>query len=506
MSAIPKRLGHIWIGPKPAPVKWMRTWPEKHPDWEYTVYDNDFLVGFPFRLRRQINDYFWRGLYAGVQDMMRYEILFHFGGFMADADAICLHAVDELLDKPRAYTVYDRPETDPFRGVCPFLACEPGNPFIGRIIDTLAETPPEALRKAEVSTGNRFLMGRIREWQPDEDVLKIWPTHYFVPWQKSDPSAYYDGPDKVYAEQKWATSTYAYNRADGPGEEVLSPPELEARRTEVLDRLAAGVGRRLSPERADDHALMARVTELAGKVEAVLEAPECRKDFADLNRQLTKAVQQTGREDQAIHGLHFYRHMQNTPLTGSKLRTRSNGIRARLAGWLAQANRALIAGFDTGHLPALAMHLNPSLQLVAMDSARWRRDKDRNPPATQAYVPAAAAWLNARFNGNAVAEVSQEVDAMKRLAETASNLGAFDLLMMPASDDMSLGILKAALPLLSADAIVVCASVEHPTGAMQANRFEMQDLAYVPLELEDYGTQNGSLCAFRPRHKSRDGG
>ena len=499
MTAIPKRLGHIWIGPKPAPLKWMQTWPEKHPDWEYTVYDNDFLVGFPFRLRRQINEYFWRGLYAGVQDMMRYEILFHFGGFMADADAICLHPVDELLDKPRAYTVYDRPETDKFRGVCPLLACDPGNPLLGRIIDTLADTPPEALRKAEVSTGNRFLMSKIREWQPTEDALKIWPTHYFVPWQKSDPDAYYDGPDRVYAEQKWATSMYAYNREDGPGEEVFSPAELDMRRNAVLEQLAGGAGRRLSPLRHHDNALKFRVSELEAKVETVLEAPACLSDFAALNVVLTDAVTQSGREDQAVHGLHFYRHMQKAPLIDSKLRTRSNRIRARLVAWLAQAEDALVVGFDSGHLPLAAMHLNPDLKMTAIESAKWRRDKDRNPPATQAYVPAAAKWLANRFGPQMATSVALETEALQVLAADPVNHRRFDLLMLPASDVIGLAILKAALPLLREDAVVVCASPEHLTGATQALRFAMQDLAYLPLESEDYGAQNGSLCAFRPR-------
>ena len=39
---------------------------------------------------------------------MRYEILYEFGGFMADADAVCLHPVDKLLTRAGLYTVYDR--------------------------------------------------------------------------------------------------------------------------------------------------------------------------------------------------------------------------------------------------------------------------------------------------------------------------------------------------------------------------------------------------------------
>ncbi len=61
VNGIPKRLGHIWIGPKPAPMTWMQTWPELHPDWEYTIYDNDFLCSYPFRLRAHINEYFGVG-------------------------------------------------------------------------------------------------------------------------------------------------------------------------------------------------------------------------------------------------------------------------------------------------------------------------------------------------------------------------------------------------------------------------------------------------------------
>ena len=498
MSALPKRLGHIWIGPKPAPVKWMETWPQMHPDWEYTVYDNDFLAGYPFRLRPLINEYFWRGLYAGVQDMMRYEILYAFGGFMADADAICLHRVDELLDKPRAYTVYDRPETDKFRGVCPFLASEPGNPFLGKVIDELAAQDPGSLRKAEVSTGNRFLMRMIREIAPSEEQLKIFPTHYFVPWQKSDPDNVYDGPDTVYAEQKWATSTYAYNRADGPGETVLGREELEQNRTDMLHRLVGGKGRRLAPLRQLDAELLAQVDELGAAAKTTLQTPACLVDLEALNAQLVAAVHAGGVTDQSIHGLHFYRHMQQTSLVGSKLRTRSADIRARLAAWLAQAEDALLVGFDSGHLPLTALHMNDGLQVTAIESARWRRDKDRNPPATHLYVPAAADWLANRFGDRFATRIGTEVECLQQLAQDPQNHGRFDLLMLPASDVISLSIMTACRDLLSPNAIVVCASAEHATGMSQVDRLMMQGLAYDPIERQTYGAHNGSLCAFRP--------
>ena len=131
--AIPKRLGHIWIGPKPAPKLWMDSWPKLDP-WE--------------------------------------------------------------------------------------------------------------LRKPEVSTGNRFLMRMIKDGAPGPEVLQIFPTHYFIPWQKSAPDVWYDGPDKIYAEQKWGTSTFAYNRQNGPSAELLPGAEVQARHAGLLDRLAGAFGDR----------------------------------------------------------------------------------------------------------------------------------------------------------------------------------------------------------------------------------------------------------------------
>ena len=77
---IPKKMAHIWIGPLNPPVEWMNTWKEKHADWEYTLYDNNFLKSFSFKNKKLIEKYYELGLYAGAADLMRYEILYEFGG------------------------------------------------------------------------------------------------------------------------------------------------------------------------------------------------------------------------------------------------------------------------------------------------------------------------------------------------------------------------------------------------------------------------------------------
>lgn len=47
--AIPKRPGHIWIGDRPAPQRWLQSWRDLHPDWPYTLYDNVYLTGRRWR-------------------------------------------------------------------------------------------------------------------------------------------------------------------------------------------------------------------------------------------------------------------------------------------------------------------------------------------------------------------------------------------------------------------------------------------------------------------------
>ncbi len=41
--SIPKIIHQLWIGPKPAPTKFMQTWKEKHPDFDYIFWNEEEL-------------------------------------------------------------------------------------------------------------------------------------------------------------------------------------------------------------------------------------------------------------------------------------------------------------------------------------------------------------------------------------------------------------------------------------------------------------------------------
>ena len=60
LTPIPKKLGHIWIGDKQPPLEWMETWKQKHPDWDYQLFDNSYLSSRRWRCEAQIAEYMKR--------------------------------------------------------------------------------------------------------------------------------------------------------------------------------------------------------------------------------------------------------------------------------------------------------------------------------------------------------------------------------------------------------------------------------------------------------------
>lgn len=233
---IPRRLGHIWIGPQPAPLAWMDTWKAAHPGWAYTLYDNAYLTGRRFRNQPLINEYFRRAEYAGVADLMRYEILLETGGFLPEADSTCVNPVDELLTEAEAYTVFEFPGGKPGL-MSPFLASNPGNPVIEAVINELSQIAPESLKRSWLSTGNAFLRWFRRKNRHLHADMVIFPSHFFIPTHYRGMS--YSGPDKIYAEQMWGTTrrAYPFNRGRSP----LTAEDISAIRAEIQARLEANL-------------------------------------------------------------------------------------------------------------------------------------------------------------------------------------------------------------------------------------------------------------------------
>lgn len=197
---IPKILHAIWVGPKRMPKEWMQTWIDKHPEWEYILWDNERVGGYNFRHRKQINDCINTGKYHGAADIIRYEILYDFGGFVAPADSICHKAIDELLvleedcfccPDPYAYRSPD--------WLSPHLGATKGNRLIGEILKRI---PDKVVQPCD-DTGNQLLTNVVKELKYP---IRIYPAHYFLPY---NPDGKING-EIIYAEHKWGTTRNTY--------------------------------------------------------------------------------------------------------------------------------------------------------------------------------------------------------------------------------------------------------------------------------------------------------
>jgi len=201
---IPKIIHQLWVGPQPRPEKWMDTWKEKHPGWEYRLWDNDAIRGCHWVNQKHL-DYYWdRKIWHGVSDVCTYEILYYNGGFMIGADSICLAPIDELCyNDYDAYSVYEHEKLRPGL-ISPLHACVKGSLFARELIDGLRRktTGGEPWK----TTGNLYMGEMFRKTTAK---VKIFPSHYFN-WPHFADNKEYDGPDKIYARQNWGTSTRCY--------------------------------------------------------------------------------------------------------------------------------------------------------------------------------------------------------------------------------------------------------------------------------------------------------
>lgn len=94
-TKIPKIIHQIWLG-SPLPdvyKKWQASWLKLNPDWEYILWTDDTIKG----LELYNKDYFDKAINWGEKaNILRYEILYQFGGVYADMDFECLKSFDVL--------------------------------------------------------------------------------------------------------------------------------------------------------------------------------------------------------------------------------------------------------------------------------------------------------------------------------------------------------------------------------------------------------------------------
>jgi len=181
----------------------------------------------------------------------------------------------------------------------------------------------------------------------------------------------------------------------------------------------------------------------ADRCEAILGSDAFRRDLAGLNTAIVTALAEAG-EPAVINGNVLYAN------------TVENFEQAEFSGIMAAKRRALVAmaerarlfvevGVAGGHAVLLALHANPDLRVVGIDMAQRLRPFW---PPVEIFVPAAAAWLEARFGARFRLIRAEAVAGLRELAQERPSVPV-DMLHLDGGKGTRMQELEAIWPALA---------------------------------------------------------
>ena len=189
---IPKIIHQIWLGPKPLPIQhqqYRESWLKHNPTWKYILWREEDLEDFPFIHKKA---FMTATNYGEKSDILRYEILYRFGGLYADDDFECLTSFDQLH---YSYTFYAGIEpVGDFSISNALMASAPGNQLLLYCLQNIKHPKnfKNSIKQVLARTGPAYFTRSIFN---NFDYIAnsggiIFPTNYFfsVPFQSRNLS------------------------------------------------------------------------------------------------------------------------------------------------------------------------------------------------------------------------------------------------------------------------------------------------------------------------------
>jgi mannosyltransferase OCH1-like enzyme len=221
---IPKILHQIWIGPKPAPTNLMKTWKEKHPDFEYILWTENEIIKRKLELKC-IDKIMMINEINGKADIIRWEILYQYGGYFVDADSICIEPFDEIFyDKP-AFATFENENVRNGLVATGTMGFIPKYSLCLDIINWINSNESTYVilnNRAWYSVGPALLTKMLETGKYTD--FSVFPSHYFLPVHFTGSN--YEGHKKVYGYQEWGTAKNSYDTMNNIvlPKELLPPP------------------------------------------------------------------------------------------------------------------------------------------------------------------------------------------------------------------------------------------------------------------------------------------
>lgn len=206
---IPKIIHQIWIGNNNEPTKFMNTWKNKNPEFEYIKWNEEELKNRNIRLEcaNRVNEI---EEMCGKADIIRWELLYKYGGIFLDADSICIEPIDDELMKTKSFLVWENEQVRKGLLAVGIMAFPPNHDIPKRAIEYIKNNEVSKLKtyKRPWQNTGPVLLTNLYNSGNYKDVT-ILPSYTFLPIHYTNLE--YKGHGKVYSYQEWGSSKNNYD-------------------------------------------------------------------------------------------------------------------------------------------------------------------------------------------------------------------------------------------------------------------------------------------------------
>ena len=203
---IPKKIHHIWIGPKRLPEEskpLIETWKKFHPDWEHKLWSNEDIKNFPLKNRKAFDA---ASNWGEKSDILRYEILYNYGGLYVDHDCECLKPFDDFNKCCSFYSGISYSKGVQIANT--IIGASAGHPLLKICIDNIKEKAPNdnEIILTLCRTGPYYFTKCFLEHARKKPFdIVAFPVSYFFPWPTENIEK---SETESYAIHYWAGTWY----------------------------------------------------------------------------------------------------------------------------------------------------------------------------------------------------------------------------------------------------------------------------------------------------------
>jgi hypothetical protein len=196
---IPRIFHFIWLNSTTAPAsveKNIRLWKELHPNWQIRLWTNASInnAGFTFYNRADFENTSRSA--RQISDVLRYDIIYQYGGIYVDLDFEPLKNIEALLHGLQAFVVYE----DEFFICNGIFGAIPGHELTERLVTQLNLNLVEYENgTVNQQTGPHYMTRQIQIMQAEQKTtmkngFQMFSPHIFFPvtWYEMDPGPPYD--------------------------------------------------------------------------------------------------------------------------------------------------------------------------------------------------------------------------------------------------------------------------------------------------------------------------